>query len=126
MEILILNHIPGCTPLKPCASCVATDFLREKLSDEDFKSFLLIIEEAVHKSVSQSAGNPILLRASIEILDLCPRTMNVLRNANFLTIGDLLSKNENTLLRSPNFGRKSLNELKRELAKHGRQIGEAI
>jgi len=55
--------------------------------------------------------NKNLLR-KVEELELSVRSMNCLRNDNIIYIGDLVQKSEGEMLRTPNFGRKSLNEIK--------------
>ena len=48
-------------------------------------------------------------------LELSVRSMNCLKNDNIIYIGDLVQKSEGEMLRTPNFGRKSLNEIKEVL-----------
>ena len=48
----------------------------------------------------------------VEELELSVRSMNCLKNDNIIYIGDLVQKSEGEMLRTPNFGRKSLNEIK--------------
>ena len=58
--------------------------------------------------------NKNLLR-KVDELELSVRSMNCLKNDNIIYIGDLVQKTENEMLRTPNFGRKSLNEIKEVL-----------
>ena len=51
----------------------------------------------------------------VEELELSVRSMNCLKNDNIIYIGDLVQKTEPEMLRTPNFGRKSLNEIKEVL-----------
>jgi DNA-directed RNA polymerase subunit alpha len=53
-----------------------------------------------------------VLNRSVEELELSVRSYNCLKNANIQTIGDLVQKTEAEMLRTKNFGRKSLNEIK--------------
>jgi len=69
--------------------------------------------------------NPNLLR-KVEELELSVRSMNCLRNDNIVYIGDLVQKTEAELLRTPNFGRKSLNEIKEVLAQMGLHLGMEV
>ena len=51
------------------------------------------------------------------------RTANCLKNDNIVYVGDLVQKSEAEMLRTPNFGRKSLNEIKELLAQMGLHLG---
>ncbi len=66
-----------------------------------------------------------LLR-KVEELELSVRSMNCLRNENIIYIGDLVAKSEGELLRTPNFGRKSLNEIKEVLVHLGLDLGMRV
>ena len=63
-----------------------------------------------------------LLR-KVDELELSVRSANCLKNDNIVYIGDLVQKTEAEMLRTPNFGRKSLNEIKEVLAKMGIHLG---
>ena len=56
-------------------------------------------------------------------LELSVRSANCLKNDNIVYIGDLIQKTEAEMLRTPNFGRKSLNEIKEVLAQMGLHLG---
>jgi DNA-directed RNA polymerase subunit alpha len=73
------------------------------VDDED------IADEPVERAINQM--NEVLNR-SVEELELSVRSYNCLKNANIQTIGDLVQKSEAEMLRTKNFGRKSLNEIK--------------
>ena len=64
-----------------------------------------------------------LLNRSVEELELSVRSYNCLKNANIQTIGELVQKTESEMLRTKNFGRKSLNEIKEILANMGLSLG---
>jgi DNA-directed RNA polymerase subunit alpha len=64
-----------------------------------------------------------VLNRSVEELELSVRSYNCLKNANIQTIGDLVQKTESEMLRTKNFGRKSLNEIKEILAGLGLSFG---
>jgi len=66
--------------------------------------------------------NPALLR-KVEELELSVRSANCLKNDNIVYIGDLVQRSETEMLRTPNFGRKSLNEIKEVLAAMGLHLG---
>ena len=59
--------------------------------------------------------NPLLLK-KVDELELSVRSANCLKNDNIVYIGDLIQKTEAEMLRTPNFGRKSLNEIKEVLS----------
>ncbi len=56
-------------------------------------------------------------------LELSVRSYNCLKNANIRTIGELVTKTEAEMLKTKNFGRKSLNEIKEILASMGLSLG---
>ncbi len=64
-----------------------------------------------------------VLNRSVEELELSVRSYNCLKNANIQTIGDLVQKTEAEMLRTKNFGRKSLNEIKEILSGLGLTFG---
>jgi DNA-directed RNA polymerase subunit alpha len=66
--------------------------------------------------------DPILLRP-VDDLELTVRSANCLKAENIYYIGDLIQRSENELLRTPNLGRKSLNEIKEVLASRGLTLG---
>ncbi|GAA0869265.1 DNA-directed RNA polymerase subunit alpha [Brevundimonas basaltis] len=80
------------------------------------------------KAVEQADGkpdlpfNPALLK-KVDELELSVRSANCLKNDNIVYIGDLIQKTEGEMLRTPNFGRKSLNEIKEVLATMGLSLG---
>ena len=69
--------------------------------------------------------NKHLLRR-VEELELSVRSANCLKNDNIVYIGDLVQKTEAEMLRTPNFGRKSLNEIKEVLAQMGLHLGMEV
>lgn len=71
---------------------------------------------------AQSQMNEVLNR-SVEELELSVRSYNCLKNANIQTIGDLVQRTEAEMLRTKNFGRKSLNEIKEILSNLGLGFG---
>jgi hypothetical protein len=66
--------------------------------------------------------DPILLRP-VDDLELTVRSANCLKAENIFFIGDLIQRTENELLKTPNLGRKSLNEIKEVLASRGLTLG---
>ncbi len=83
------------------------------------------------KAITAEAGaaeppfNKNLLR-KVDELELSVRSANCLKNDNIVYIGDLVQKTEGEMLRTPNFGRKSLNEIKEVLAQMGLHLGMLI
>jgi DNA-directed RNA polymerase subunit alpha len=69
-----------------------------------------------------AAFDPILLRP-VDELELTVRSANCLKAENIYYIGDLIQRTENELLKTPNLGRKSLNEIKEVLASRGLTLG---
>jgi DNA-directed RNA polymerase subunit alpha len=78
-----------------------------------------IIEPA---SRGNAPFDPILLRP-VDELELTVRSANCLKAENIYYIGDLIQRTENELLKTPNLGRKSLNEIKEVLASRGLTLG---
>ncbi len=81
-------------------------------------------------SVSEATGdtnqiNRFLLK-KVDELELSVRSANCLKNDNIIYIGDLVQKTEAEMLRTPNFGRKSLNEIKEVLSSMGLRLGMEI
>jgi len=83
------------------------------------------LEEAVSQPAAQDADadrNRHLLR-SVNELELSVRAVNCLKNANIKTIVELVQRTENEMLRTKNFGKKSLNEIKEILTEMGLSLG---
>jgi DNA-directed RNA polymerase subunit alpha len=87
-----------------------------QLQGDDLPSF----EPQVQRSSQQF--DPILLRP-VDELELTVRSANCLKAENIYYIGDLIQRTENELLKTPNLGRKSLNEIKEVLASRGLTLG---
>jgi DNA-directed RNA polymerase subunit alpha len=81
-------------------------------------------EEAA-QAIPELAFNPALLK-KVDELELSVRSANCLKNDNITYIGDLIQKSEAEMLRTPNFGRKSLNEIKEVLAQMGLHLGMEV
>lgn len=120
MTLLCVEHVAGCTPLVPRKSCQAAQFLRGKLSKEDFDAF-------VRMMIGESAYAGEKFQKPVEDLgEMSMRTSTCLKNDQILTIGELVVRSEAEMLRMPNFGRKSLNELRELLTNHGLYFGMKI
>ena len=96
--------------------------LAAKLLKDHMTIFINFEEEMEAESV-QDEGRMQLrnenLNRSVEELELSVRSYNCLKNANIQTIGELVQKTEPEMLKTKNFGRKSLNEIKEILAQMG-------
>jgi DNA-directed RNA polymerase subunit alpha len=66
------------------------------------------------------------LLKKVDELELSVRSANCLKNDNIIYIGDLVQKTEAEMLRTPNFGRKSLNEIKEVLSQMGLHLGMEV
>ncbi|HJO88143.1 MAG: DNA-directed RNA polymerase subunit alpha [Alphaproteobacteria bacterium] len=77
---------------------------------------------AVEEKDAEPGFNKNLLR-KVDELELSVRSANCLKNDNIVYIGDLVQKSESDMLRTPNFGRKSLNEIKDVLTVMDLQLG---
>lgn len=104
------------------ALAVAAKILQEQL--QVFINFdANKIDLPVHKEVdAEPEFNKNLLK-TIDELELSVRSYNCLKNENIIYVGDLVSKTESEMLKTANFGRKSLNELKENLKVMGLGFG---
>jgi len=80
-------------------------------------------EETTERSLDKMGEQ---LNRSVEELELSVRSYNCLKNANIQTIGELVQKTEAEMLRTKNFGRKSLNEIKEILSSMGLSLGMKV
>jgi len=82
----------------------------------------------LHEPVSSDSNNQLnrYLLKKVDELELSVRSANCLKNDNIIYIGDLVGKTEAEMLRTPNFGRKSLNEIKEVLSSMGLRLGMDI
>ncbi|MDD2884380.1 MAG: DNA-directed RNA polymerase subunit alpha [Dechloromonas sp.] len=78
--------------------------------------------EPVAEASKPAQVDPVLLRP-VDDLELTVRSANCLKAENIYYIGDLIQRTENELLKTPNLGRKSLNEIKEVLAARGLTLG---
>jgi DNA-directed RNA polymerase subunit alpha len=95
---------------------------------KDHMSIFINFEEPTDVSdvvIENTSNDPRLeyLDRSVEELELSVRSYNCLKNANIQTIRELVQKSENEMLKTKNFGRKSLNEIKDILVKMGLALG---
>ena len=105
------------------AVAYAARILQDQLSI--FLNFDEPVKEEPQEEIAELAFNPALLK-KVDELELSVRSANCLKNDNIVYIGDLIQKTESEMLRTPNFGRKSLNEIKEVLAGMGLHLGMEV
>jgi len=96
---------------------------------QDQLQLFINFEEPRHAVEKADVGEPLInknLLRKVDELELSVRSANCLKNDNIVYIGDLVQKSEAEMLRTPNFGRKSLNEIKEVLAQMGLHLGMEI
>ncbi len=96
---------------------------------KDHMAIFINFEEELEAEASSDSKPEIRnenLNRSVEELELSVRSYNCLKNANIQTIGELVQKTEAEMLKTKNFGRKSLNEIKEILASMGLSLGMRI
>jgi DNA-directed RNA polymerase subunit alpha len=97
------------------------------LEEEPEESELISLEES--GGAQSFSENPVFnsnLLKSVDELELSVRANNCLKNASIKTIADLVQKTEHEMLKTKNFGRKSLNEIKEILHSMGLRLGMRI
>lgn len=102
--------------------------LAARILQDQLRPFINFEEPVVEPEAEVAAEpefNKFLLR-KVDELELSVRSANCLKNDNIIYIGDLAQKSEQEMLRTPNFGRKSLNEIKEVLAQMGLSLGMEI
>ena len=105
------------------AIALAARILQDQLSI--FVNFEEPQKEVVEEKQPELEFNAALLK-KVDELELSVRSANCLKNDNIVYIGDLIQKTEAEMLRTPNFGRKSLNEIKEVLAGMGLHLGMEV
>ena len=110
--------------LKPeDAVALAARILQDQLTVFiNFEEPTKAVEEQRHPELAFNAA----LLKKVDELELSVRSANCLKNDNIVYIGDLIQKTEAEMLRTPNFGRKSLNEIKEVLASMGLHLGMEV
>lgn len=103
--------------------------LGSKIIKEQLQIFMTFDEELEPEAVEEEILSPKLndnLFRSVDDLELSVRSANCLKNANIRFIGELVVKSEAEMLKTKNFGRKSLNEIKEILSQMGLGLGMKI
>lgn len=96
---------------------------------QDQLQLFINFEEPVVEEIKVESDEPELNRhllRKVDELELSVRSANCLKNDNIVYIGDLIQKTEAEMLRTPNFGRKSLNEIKEVLVQMGLHLGMEV
>ncbi|HYD25885.1 MAG TPA: DNA-directed RNA polymerase subunit alpha C-terminal domain-containing protein, partial [Croceibacterium sp.] len=102
--------------------------LAARILQEQLRLFINFEEPTAERrdeKLDEIPFNRNLLR-KVDELELSVRSANCLKNDNIVYIGDLVQKTEAEMLRTPNFGRKSLNEIKEVLSSMGLRLGMDI
>ncbi len=102
--------------------------LAARIMQEQLKSFINFEEPeetTLEDKIAELPFNKNLL-LKVDELELSVRSANCLKNDNIIYIGDLVQKTESEMLRTPNFGRKSLNEIKELLAEMDLHLGMQV
>ncbi len=101
--------------------------LSARLVRDHLSIFISVGESGESESESQQESTPAVtnenLDKSVEELELSVRSYNCLKNANIRTLRELVTKTEAEMLKTKNFGRKSLNEIKEILSSMGLSLG---
>ncbi len=117
MPIFLVEHLDGCSPLTPCTSCKANEWLKAHLPVEKYSEFVALV---IKSSNGKTSAN---LDARVSsVLELSARVCNCLKNNNIITLRELMDSSEAKLLDTPNFGRKGIEELREKLARIGLSI----
>ena len=102
--------------------------LAARILQDQLQAFINFDEPEIKPETSSHeklSFNPNLLK-KVEELELSVRSANCLKNDNIIYIGDLVQKSESEMLRTPNFGRKSLNEIKEVLQQMELGLGISV
>lgn len=100
-----------------------------RILQDQLQLFINFEESAVVKKEENKPDlpfSPYLLKKVYDLDELSVRATNCLKNDNIIYVGDLVQKTEGEMLKTPNFGRKSLNEIKEKLAKIGLRFGMEV
>jgi DNA-directed RNA polymerase subunit alpha len=102
--------------------------LAARILQDQLQTFINF-EEPSTTAEAESPTEPVFNRnllRKVDELELSVRSANCLKNDNIIYIGDLVQKSEQEMLRTPNFGRKSLNEIKEVLSTMGLHLGMEV
>ena len=102
--------------------------LASRILQDQLQAFINFDEPEIQQdqdAAEKLSFNSNLLK-KVEELELSVRSANCLKNDNIIYIGDLVQKTESEMLRTPNFGRKSLNEIKEVLTQMELNLGMSV
>ncbi|MBU0899783.1 DNA-directed RNA polymerase subunit alpha [bacterium] len=119
-KLMLEIHTNGCLSPKDALTQTAKN-LRDLLAlfiDEEE-----VMEERIEEETEEEDKLKAITAISIEELELSVRAANCLRGDSITTLGELAKKTEQDMLKTRNFGKKSLNEIKEKLALHGLTLG---
>ncbi len=88
-------------------------------------TFTAILSNKITSAIEASPFDPVFL-SGLDEFELSVRSHNCLKNDNIVYIGDLVQKTQGEILRTPNAGRRSLNEIKEVLAQMGLHLGMEV
>ncbi|HTW51391.1 MAG TPA: DNA-directed RNA polymerase subunit alpha [Stellaceae bacterium] len=123
LDQLVLNVETNGAVTPEDAVALAARILQDQLQ------LFINFEEPTRREEKERTDEPLInknLLRKVDELELSVRSANCLKNDNIVYIGDLVQKTEAEMLRTPNFGRKSLNEIKEVLANMGLHLGMEI
>lgn len=120
-KLIISLQTNGTIDPQDAIRCAASILHKQLLPFVDLKA----IEQQPEPTTKKPEFEPILLE-SVDALELTVRSANCLKQENIRYIGDLVQKTEIELLKAPNLGRKSLNEIKDILKNHGLSLGTRL
>lgn len=106
--LFLVGHKVGCSGENPCPTCRALKLFKDHGIAEE-------MQELLYEWQDGAPPDMLDLPINLVVPDLSVRTKNCLKNENIVTMRDLTIMTEAEMLRTPNFGRKSLNELKERL-----------
>ncbi len=136
-DILFNQHYGECSPWERCRSCSAATLILQHLHPQslvELESRLnqldnpapLQAETAQAETDTEHLARKLATSWKDALPDLSKRTYSCLENEQYVTLGDIVRQTEAEMLRAPNFGRKSLNELKELLMQQGLHFGWAV
>lgn len=102
--------------------------LAARILQDQLRLFVNFEDGQVESKKEEESGlpfSPYMLK-KVDELELSVRSANCLKNDNIVYIGDLVQKSEGEMLKTPNFGRKSLNEIKEVLTNMGLRFGMEV